>query len=232
MPATFLQPITMRHLLDNTAGFDLRLRNLFVSRREELRSIRDYLVSEMPDRLFAPGSVLAYSDYGLALAGYIVERVSGIPFKEYVRYQIFRPLQMNHTTFDQPLPEDLLPDMSNGYKAASDPPGNFEYIQAVPAGALSTTGLDIGRFMAALLNQGMLENAQIISLASLRQMEDRVIAVDRLDRTWWRHSNNGCCYALLLDRELRNMVKPITHDGASRRHRSLILVWPDLSALR
>jgi CubicO group peptidase (beta-lactamase class C family) len=178
IPGTFIQPITMRNLLTHTAGFDQRLRNLFVTRREDLRPLRDYLIAEMPDRLFSPGAVPAYSSYGLALAGYIVERVSGVPYKEYVRYQIFRPLQMEHSTFDQPLPEDLLPDMSNGYKTTSDPAGGFEFVQAVPAGALSTTGVDMGRFMAALLNQGALEGAQIISPDSLQKMEDRVLVLD------------------------------------------------------
>jgi CubicO group peptidase (beta-lactamase class C family) len=178
IPGTFIQPITMRNLLTHTAGFDQRLRNLFVTRREDLRPLRDYLIAEMPDRLFSPGAVPAYSNYGLALAGYIVERVSGVPYKEYVRYQIFRPLQMEHSTFDQPLPEDLLPDMSNGYKTTSDPAGGFEFVQAVPAGALSTTGVDMGRFMAALLNQGALEGAQIISPDSLQKMEDRVLVLD------------------------------------------------------
>ena len=178
IPATFVQPITMRNLLTHTAGFDQRLRNLFVSRREELQPLRDYLIAEMPDRLFSPGAVPAYSNYGLALAGYIVERVSGVPFKEYVRYQIFRPLQMNHSSFDQPLPEDLLPDMSNGYNTASGPPGGFEFVQALPAGALSSTGYDMGRFMGALLNQGALEGAQILSPDSLQKMEDRVLVLD------------------------------------------------------
>jgi CubicO group peptidase (beta-lactamase class C family) len=178
IPATFIQPITMRNLLTHTAGFDQRLRNLFVSRREDLRPLRDYLIAEMPDRLFSPGAVPAYSNYGLALAGYIVERVSGVSYKEYVRYQIFRPLQMEHSTFDQPLPEDLLPDMSNGYQTASDPAGGFEFVQAVPAGALSTTGVDMGRFMAALLDQGALEGAQIINPDSLQKMEDRVLVLD------------------------------------------------------
>jgi hypothetical protein len=132
----------------------------------------------MPDRLFSPGAVPAYSNYGLALAGYIVERVSGVPFKEYVRYQIFRPLQMNHSSFDQPLPEDLLPDMSNGYNTASGPPGGFEFVQAIPAGALSSTGYDMGRFMGALLNQGALEGAQILNPNSLQKMEDRALVLD------------------------------------------------------
>jgi CubicO group peptidase (beta-lactamase class C family) len=178
IPATFIEPITMRNLLTHTAGFDQRLRNLFVGRREDLRPLRDYLIAEMPDRLFSPGAVPAYSNYGLALAGYIVERVSGVPYKDYVRYQIFRPLQMEHSTFDQPLPEDLSPDMSNGYVTASDPAGGFEFIQAVPAGALSTTGIDMGRFMAALLNQGALEGAQLISPDSLQKMEDRALVLD------------------------------------------------------
>ncbi|MFY9986449.1 MAG: serine hydrolase domain-containing protein [Chthoniobacterales bacterium] len=178
IPATFLQPITMRNLLTHSAGFDLRLRNLFVSRREELRPLRDYLIAEMPDRIYSPGAVPAYSNYGLALAGYILERVSGVPYKEYIRYQIFRPLQMEHSTFDQPLPEDLLPDLSNGYKTATDAPGGFEYVQAVPAGALSTTGIDMGHFMAALLNEGALEGAQIINPDSLQKMEDRVLVLD------------------------------------------------------
>src|SRR5260221_12131598 len=168
IPATFTQPITMRNLLTHTAGFDQRLRNLFVSRREELQPLRDYLIVEMPDRLFSPGAVPAYSNYGLALAGYIVERVSGVPFKEYVRYQIFRPLQMNHSSFDQPLPEDLLPDMSNGYNTASGPPCGVEVVQAVPAGALFPTRDDMGRFMGALLNQGALGGAQILNPGSLQ----------------------------------------------------------------
>jgi len=178
IPATFLQPITMRNLLTHTAGFDLRLRNLFVSRKEELRPLRDYLVNEMPDRLFSPGAVPAYSNYGLTLAGYAVERTSGVPFKDYIRYQIFRPLQMNHSSFDQPLPEDLAPDMSNGYTTASSRPGGFEFVQAIPAGALSTTGTDMGHFMVALLNQGALEGAQILGSDSLRKMEDRVLVLD------------------------------------------------------
>jgi Beta-lactamase len=68
--------------------------------------------------------------------------------------------------------------MSNGYNTASLPPGGFEFVQAIPAGALSTTGFDMGRFMGALLNQGALEGAQILSQDSLKKMEDRVLVLD------------------------------------------------------
>jgi CubicO group peptidase (beta-lactamase class C family) len=55
--------------------------------------------------LFPPGQVPAYSNYGASLAGYIVQRASGQPFERYVEEHILLPLDMRHTTFDQPLPD-------------------------------------------------------------------------------------------------------------------------------
>src|SRR5260370_19682419 len=85
---------------------------------------------------------------------------------------------MNHSSFDHPFRKDFLPESSNGYNTASGPPGGFEFVQAVPAGALSSTGYDMGRFMGALLNQGALEGAQILNPDSLQKMEDRVLVLD------------------------------------------------------
>ena len=50
-----------------------------------------------------------------ALAGYIVQRVSGEPFDDYIEQHIFEPLGMAHSTFRQPLPANLKPLMSEGY---------------------------------------------------------------------------------------------------------------------
>jgi len=58
----------------------------------------------MPVRIFAPGEVSAYSKYGAALAGYLVERVSGLPFEEYVEARVLAPLGMSASSFRQPLP--------------------------------------------------------------------------------------------------------------------------------
>src|SRR5260370_24473492 len=85
---------------------------------------------------------------------------------------------MNHSSFDHPFRKDFVPDSWNGSNAASGPPGGFEFVQAVPAGALSSTGYDMGRFMGALLNQGALEGAQILNPDSLQKMEDRVLVLD------------------------------------------------------
>jgi CubicO group peptidase (beta-lactamase class C family) len=177
IPQTFPQAITLRNLLTHTAGFEEQNRDLLVSRPEDLQSLSDFLKAHTPARIFAPGSVPAYSNYGVALAGYIVERVSGIPFAKYVQYQILRPLKMDHSTFEQPLPEAMRSDMSNGYETASDPPGPFELIAESPAGGLSSTGSDMARFMQALLNEGNLDGAQVLSAESVQEMEKRVLVL-------------------------------------------------------
>jgi CubicO group peptidase (beta-lactamase class C family) len=58
----------------------------------------------MPARIFPPGKIPSYSNYGFTLAGYIVERVSGEKFERYIENHILKPLGMNNSTFDQPLP--------------------------------------------------------------------------------------------------------------------------------
>jgi hypothetical protein len=98
----------------------------------------------------------AYSNYGASVAGYIVERVSGEPFDQYIQRHIFAPAGMVHSSFDQPLPANLRPLMSKGYKAGTDEPQPYEVIGMAPAGALAASGADMGRFMIAHLNHTLL----------------------------------------------------------------------------
>jgi hypothetical protein len=97
--------------------------------------------------------------------------VSGEPFALYVERHILDPLGMNRSTFRQPLPEHLAPLMAKGYRRSDLPPqGFFETIAASPAGALSSTGTDMGRFMRALMNGGTLDNVRILPKARLDEM--------------------------------------------------------------
>ncbi len=116
----------------------------------------------MPVRVFAPGEVPAYSNYGAALAGYIVQRVSGEPFELYVAHHILQPLGMAHSTFVQPLPAALAPFMSKGYDKASGKPQPYELVSISPAGALAASGDDMARFMLAHLGNGSYDGAQIL----------------------------------------------------------------------
>ncbi|HWE44691.1 MAG TPA: serine hydrolase domain-containing protein, partial [Caulobacteraceae bacterium] len=112
------------------------------------------------------------------LAGYIVERVSGEEFDSYVAHHIFQPLGMTHSTFEQPLPANLLPDMAKGYPQASKPAKPFEYVVAAPAGSLSSTGDDMGKFMMAHLANGTYNGGTILKpeTAILMHKEQYVLA--------------------------------------------------------
>jgi CubicO group peptidase (beta-lactamase class C family) len=94
-------PITMIHLMTHTPGFEDYPDMLFRLSADELLPLDEYVKDYQPARIFPAGEVAAYSNYGTALAGYIVERVSGLPFAEYVEKNIFTPLDMKNSTFRQ-----------------------------------------------------------------------------------------------------------------------------------
>jgi CubicO group peptidase (beta-lactamase class C family) len=171
IPKTFPEPVTLRRLLTHTAGFEEALKNLFVPSAKEMRPLRDYLIGARPERIFRPGTVPSYSNYGLALAGYIVERSSGEPFEKYIATHILTPLRMEHSSFAQPLPPTIEATMSQGYLAAAQGAKTFEFIPAAPAGAFSTTGADMTRFMLALLGDGTLDGATMLKPETVRAME-------------------------------------------------------------
>jgi CubicO group peptidase (beta-lactamase class C family) len=173
IPKTYAEPVTLRQLLTHTAGFEETLKNLFVAHESDMKPLRAYLVNEMPARIFPPGKIPSYSNYGFTLAGYIVQRVSGEKFERYIENHILKPLGMNHSTFDQPLPPQLAPQMSKGYLSASKKPRDFEFVQAAPAGALTTTAADMTRFMLAFLQGGALDGVSILKPKTVRQMETR-----------------------------------------------------------
>src|SRR2546422_2412021 len=105
--------------------------------------------------MFPPVEVPAYSNYGVGLGGYIVQRASGQMFEDYVAEHIFQPLAMTHSSFRQPLAENLAPFPSEGYRSSTEKPAvGFEIFSPASAGGVSSTALDMGRFAEALLNGG------------------------------------------------------------------------------
>ncbi len=164
-------PITLRDVMTHTPGFEDTFDGSFVDSAARLVPYREYLVEHMPAEIFPPGKVVAYSNYGAMLAGYIVQRISGEPYDEYVERHIFQPLGMDHSTFEQPLPSRLAKDMAKGYVTASDEkPGPFEYVEVAPAGALSSTATDMAHFMIAQLQGGSYDGASILSPATTTLM--------------------------------------------------------------
>ena len=167
----FQKPITLRNLMTHTGGFEEVLNDIIILDAKKVPSLRDYLIANQPRRLFPPGQVPAYSNYGVSLASYIVQRASGEPFAQYVQEHIFAPLKMTHSTFYQPVPKSLTPFVSEGYRGdTTKPPVGFEFVAPYGAGGLSTTAADMGRFGQALLNGGSLDGGAILKPETLAEM--------------------------------------------------------------
>ena len=211
------RPVTMRNLMTHTAGFQDSLKDL-ITAKASVPALGDFLKKQVPDRVFPPGQIPGYSNYGAALAGYIVERVSGQRFDDYVEQHIFLPLDMHHTTFRQPLPATLAPLMSRGYLAASEEPRPFEMFGPTCAGGSAATGADIAKFMIAHLQNGEYEGHRILQPATAQVMHDTAFttvspALNRMVLGFFQADRNG--------------HRIIGHDGDTRLFHSTLSLFLD-----
>ena len=201
IPEAFGKPITLKNIMTHTPGFEEQIKDLFTT--SGTPNLGEYLKTHIPARVYPPGTVPAYSNYATALAGYIVQRVSGRPFDEYIAENIFKPLNMTRSTFAQPLPPSLAPLMSGGYRLGSDPAEPFEVINPFPAGSLSSSAVDMAQFMMAHLEDGQLGEGHILKPETARLMHSRLFALD--------DAANAMCYGFY--EESRNGQRIIGHGG-------------------
>lgn len=182
VPATFDEPITLRHLLTHTPGFeDGFLGYLITEDTVGMLSIEEAMSRHLPARVRPPGEFSSYSNYGTALAGLIVEQVSGVPFDDYIERHIFEPLGMRYASFREPLPDPLEPFMTTGYarEAGVFVPKPFELVGGFrPAGSASMSAHEIARFMIAHLHDGALGDAAILRPETARLMHAQAFTHD------------------------------------------------------
>ncbi|UTP38300.1 beta-lactamase family protein [Phenylobacterium sp. LH3H17] len=178
IPDTYRRPITMRALMTHSAGFDdSGPAVLIVLSPEEFTSLEVMLRSHVPSRIRPPGETASYSNYGTALAGYIVQELSGVPYERYVAERVLNPLGMDRSTFLEPPPGPLGPDAAKGYyyRGGRLVEAPYEYIHnAAPAGSMTTTAVDMAKFLIAQLNGG----APVLSPTTVEQMHRRSFAHD------------------------------------------------------
>jgi len=215
IPDAFGQPITLKNLLTHTPGFEAQVKDSFTTGTES-PNLGDYLKTHIPTRIYPPGTTPAYSNYGASLAGYIVERVSGQPYSEYIEQNIFQPLGMTRSTFVQPLPPELAPNMSNGYTVASDEPKPFEVVRVFPAGSQSSTATDMARFMLAHLQGPQFDDKRILRQETISLMHSRLFALD--------DAANAMCYGFLDDS--RNGHRILWHAGDTQYFHSNLHLIP------
>ena len=142
----FDEPLTLRHLLTHSAGFE---EQISLTPGTDLEA---YVKNDPPAQVFAPGTTPGYSNYGMALAGYIVQRVSGQPFETYVREHVLEPAGMTTSTYEQPLPKDMADSLGPGYTSTGEEVP-FEFMGDFPAGSLTVSTPDFAAFMNAQLSR-------------------------------------------------------------------------------
>lgn len=197
VPAAFDRPVTMRQLMAHRGGFEEGLKSVLMTDPKLFISTEQYLKEYPRPRIFSPGEVPAYSNYGTALAGYIVQRLSGEPFDAYVERHIFAPLRMTRSTLSQPLPAQFAGEVSNGYMKGSEAALPFELVVTAPAGSVSATAADMAKFMLAYLQQGRLGEDQLLRAETVRQMQggenpfDVPAGFDRMSYGFFDGSRNG-----------------------------------------
>ena len=190
------KPVTLRNIMTHTTGMEEVIRGLIANDEKEILPLETTLKHWVPEREYAPGTTPAYSNYATALAGYMVERISGKSFDDYVEQNIFAPLGMEHSTFRQPIQKDLLAMTSKGYKSASDGEEQpYEYINLAPAGSLASTGSDMGKFMIAHLQDGAFGEQRILREETARAMhgtgQTSVGPLNKMMLGFYETSTNG-----------------------------------------
>ncbi len=219
IPETFPEPVTFHHLMTHTPGFDDRNTAATPDTLDQLMPLDDYLAWTMPERLRPPGQVTQYSNHGAVISGLLIEDISGLPFDQYVKQNIFQPLKMNYSTFSQPQPENLQPHMATGYHYI-----NGEHIaqpvriaNVMPAGMGYFSGLDIANFLIAHLQLGEFNGTRILA-------EDTAVL---MHTTQFNNDPRlpGMAYGFI--ENYKNNRRILWHTGTSPDFHSLLLMIPE-----
>jgi len=165
-------PVRIVHLLEHTAGFDdmepAEIYNLDdppdISMHEVLQRF------QRPRRVrWKPGTRMSYSNPGYGLAGYIVEKVSGGTFEEYVKQELLKPLGMKHSDFR--LSDSNRELLAQGYNKFQEPV-KYRNIYLRPAGDLKSSPTEMAQLIRMFLNRGKVADIQLLRPESIVRMEE------------------------------------------------------------
>lgn len=211
-------PITLRHLLTHTPGFDDFFIGKSARSKEEVLSLQESIKTFMPRRLIEPGEIASYSNFGVALAGYILEHVDGRPFNVIMEEDVFTPIGMINSSFDPS--ENQLQHFMTGYHRgrAGIVPLHYDYILDAPAGTMVTTMDDIVKFMKLFLKPDGLESVGILS----RSMQH-----DMISSQFTHHPQLNNSFGYLWSLSVVQNQRTVIHDGGYLGTSARLFLFPD-----
>jgi CubicO group peptidase (beta-lactamase class C family) len=167
-------PVLVVDLLEHTTGWDdLDLRE-YAKQAPDSMDLREALDYDHHTRIsrWRPGTRMAYCNSGPAVAAYVVEKVTGERFEDYVQQNFFDPIGMKTATYFEPKS-----GLTNLYHADGKTPYPYWHILYRPSGAINASAKDMASYVQFFLNRGMANGAQVMPPASIDRMESPT-------RTW------------------------------------------------
>src|SRR5688500_11495053 len=170
IPRTYPDPVTVRQLLNHTAGFDEIRPGTQAATRDDLLPLDQFLNGRLV-RVRPPGRTIAYSTYGITLAGEMIEEVSRVTYENFLQRNIWGPLGMRRSGIDVPI--SLQDEVAMGYEISGDSlvSQRWEWYHTAPASSINATVADIGRFLIAQLPAAAGTATRILSDSALREMQ-------------------------------------------------------------
>src|SRR5918994_5088665 len=175
VPSTYPQPVTPAHLLSHTAGFD-EIPGRQAGSPAKVIPLGRFLGSRLV-RVHRPGEMTSYSSYGMALAGLLVQDVSGLSFEDYLQRHIWRPLGMTRTSLRRPEGKDSA--FATAYQLEDGKPQTipYEVYHTPPTASIVSTLADMARFMASHLHNGHHGPTRILSDTAAEKMHRQYVTM-------------------------------------------------------
>ncbi len=169
VPSRSGEPVTFRHLLTHTGGFDQLGYGRHAGAPGDMLPLGEFLRTNLV-AYQAPGVISTYDTYGITLAGYLIAKISGRAYTSYVEANVFRRLGMQHSGFQLPGSSDA--SFAIGYAGHGEQieAQAWEYHHTTPASSANSTAEDMSRLMLALLDEGRLAGATLVSPGSCTTM--------------------------------------------------------------
>lgn len=210
----FDKPVTCRNLLTHTSGLDEA--SEFKSKASNVNDIKsqEYYMNEHALVVVKePGTVSRYSNEGYNILGYIIERISGMSYEDYITKKILKPLQMNNTTvriYDK--------NTAKGYMYDNASYLEFSLLYQYTSGSsgIITTAKDMKNFIIANLNNGSFNGKSVL----------KPEIIDMMHKKQFSNSENLPGMALGFERSNRNGKEIIKHEGALPGYTSTIFLMP------
>ncbi|WP_175482224.1 serine hydrolase domain-containing protein [Thermoflavimicrobium dichotomicum] len=213
------QPITLHHLLTHTSGLDDSREMVNVSNSKEALPPGEITQSFIHPPVRPPGKMVSYSNTGIEIVGRIITDVTGVPFAQYVKKQIFTPLQMKNSTFIQDFPEHDKENLALGYRLiqGKNVPQPFSCIQGGAYGSMMATPLDLASFMIAHLQGGKVNGKRILQQQTVNRMHLQHFTPDpRMP---------GMAYGFFT--EMKNGRRALFHEGKIAEATSILYLIPE-----